>query len=215
MVILSRLFHTLECGAGAAAAVSALTTFGYAEAPSSPIFAVFSFIVAQGLFSLTLIGLGQPLSFKLHFPLQLLTTFFMLSTWGLENCRQVSHITAPQCEWLSVNLDNLAKLVLEVMYSKVVKTEMTWKIEHPCLQISMFVQVYVGFGILSYLVWLLERRSRVAFIMMLPQEERPAEAIEPLAWFVMIMHGVLFLALFAVSWRAFSAVAPYIVEWGL
>ena len=118
-------------------------------------------------------------------------------------------------EWTAEGLDVLAKLVLEGMYCAEVKPNVLATIEYPSLLVVLFYQVFIGFVFVSYVVWVLERRSRVSFIALLPPEERTQILIRPLPGYLVGLHVVLFFVSFAVSWRIFSDLAAGIAPWVL
>ncbi|CAD7700218.1 unnamed protein product [Ostreobium quekettii] len=232
-----RLFTTLEIGTGSANFVSAFLTFGSEDLPTRLPLIALSFIMSQGLLTMTFLGLFQPLSFRFHFPLQLCASAFLLSTLGLEVCRQTGTGGIPRTEWIFEELDAVvtwttvpfAKLCEQLLLGAdkypCLQT-VTWllgrlrdglvlKVEYPCLQMAMFLQGYVGFGVISYFVWLSERRSRVIFIQRLRSDVRPTEPIKPLDWSAVFRHTFYFFAAYVILWKIFLIFAPRIINWGM
>ena len=209
-----RLFHTLELGINYFVFVSLYITIDRSATPEPGSFKIAtSFIFAHGIISLLVLGFGQPLCFMLHLPLHVLSSTVFLSTLGLEVCRQVKDDMMLGIERASEWLNLLAKWAITAMYPAEAKVD-GWVVHYPCLQMSLLIDMYIGFVVVSYVAWLLERKSRVAFVKKLPPEDRPEQPIEQLGVFSGCIHCVLLFVAFGISWRVFLEITPCLAKWG-
>eukprot|EP00803_Ostreobium_quekettii_P006875 evm.model.scf_64.1 EVM.evm.TU.scf_64.1 scf_64:1123-2736(+) len=213
LVALNRVLHTLEFGFGAS---DLLSSFIADMDEDDPVATTITYILSQGFLTMLFLGLFQPLRFRLHLPLQLFSAIFLLFTLGLEAIRQTGAKGIPGTEWMFLDLDELAKRTVGIMMGIEVHGGIpTSPVEYPSLQMDWFLTVYIGFGLISYVVWLLERRSRVAFFKALPVELKLGRVPDPLGLSAIVLHVVLFVAAFGVLWINFAAIAPSIVRLGL
>lgn len=155
------------------------------------------------------------LKFKYHLPLQVVTSMFFLFVLGKETC---SHDMASEQKRVVIEtlvdwLDSFSRDVMQTMY---LQTPLQWSIQDHCLQIVVVLQVFCASGVLSYMVWLFERNSRLFFISTLQEHERPAEGVDELPRLTLASQFALFIVTFAVSWKVFlDYVTPTVRIWGL
>lgn len=203
LVIISRILHILEVGVESKTITSAFVALGQKDTPISSLSFLFSFGVSFGLLSMATICLGQPLNFMHHMPIQFVSAFFLSRTLGLESCHEIAKIATVWdilCR-LVTRIDLMAKLVMEAMYSPIAAVDLSWDVQQPCFQLAFFLQVFAGFGVSSYFVWVLERRSRVHFLQMLPANEKPEDEVVHLSWRIVFAHIPFVIAAFGISWR--------------
>eukprot|EP00803_Ostreobium_quekettii_P000961 evm.model.scf_12EXC.19 EVM.evm.TU.scf_12EXC.19 scf_12EXC:205075-206726(-) len=208
LVIASRLLHCLEIGTGSVNFVSAFLTFGNDQIPNHPLLVGLSFCMVHGVITMVFLGLFLPLSFRVHLPLQLGMSIALLSVLGPEVCRQTGGGTLHGMNWLFKALDTLALQEAHILFGTLMGMEISWTVDFPCLHVAMFAHVYIGFGVVSYMVWLFERQSRLAFIEALPIEERHIAPVKPLHCLNFFAHFVVSFVAFGILWIGFSVIAP-------
>ena len=110
-------------------------------------------------------------------------------------------------------LDSFSKRVMQNMY---LQTPLQWSIKDHCLQIVVVLQIFCGSGVLSYMVWLFERNSRLFFLSTLQEHERPTQGVDHLPKLIITSQFALFIVAFAVSWKVFlDYVTPIVQALGL
>lgn len=213
LAVCSRVAYILEILFGSRYLVTMF--LGY-DASASPVFMAMSLLTVLGVFTITLSALGQPVKFMHHFPLQVLMSSLILLFLSTVSCQQIStHVAArPMIEWFALKLDYLARAIVNAVCILDRKATLAWNMQLPCLQLALFSQLFFGTGILSYMVWIMERRSRVEFIAALPQVERQRLTVHRLPTVISLMHFFLFFVMFAVSWRVFFDISPQIQRFG-
>eukprot|EP00803_Ostreobium_quekettii_P000955 evm.model.scf_12EXC.13 EVM.evm.TU.scf_12EXC.13 scf_12EXC:117973-120071(-) len=209
LMIVSRLLHTFEFGTISTAYISILLE---AARQGNTIISASLALVLQGLVPMAFMGFFQPVRFRLHLPLQLLTSAFLFATVNMQICKLTDAGGVPGMGWLMAGLESLANKAVGAMFG----CSPSWNVEFPCLQQALFLQMYLGFGAISYIVWLSEHQSRTAFVQLLPATERPRHWYsEPVQWSTVMMHIVIFLVAFGVIWAAFLNLAPGIISCGM
>ncbi|CAD7703651.1 unnamed protein product [Ostreobium quekettii] len=168
-----------------------------------------------GMVPMTFLGLFQPLRFKMHLPIHLLSSAFIMATANLQVCRLSNAIGYAGTGWLIDKMDFVARSIVGAALATDVSDDPLWKVEFPCLQQALFLQMYLGFGAVTYAVWLFEHRSRVAFIESLPFEDRPTQCVSELVWSTIFMHAMILLVAFGIFWRVFLSFAPGLINWGM
>ncbi|CAD7703715.1 unnamed protein product [Ostreobium quekettii] len=218
LVISTRFMTTLEAGLGCSDAASGLLLT--ALSPRSLLFSALSY---SGLWSLLIMALAQPLPFRWHIPVHAVALAFVAINAGVPTCAAASCAgMCSQCRdeafaWHTIDgmtslLDGAARACLEVTFGVGnLPGALEWTVEQPCLQLVLFLQLFLGFLVASYFVWLLERRSRVEFIW---RAGLGAHAVEQLPAFSCVMHGVLTWVAFGVTWRVLLYFTPGSGTWG-
>lgn len=85
----------------------------------------------------------------------------------------------------------------------------------PCLQLVIFLHLVVSYTMVSYFVWMLEKRSRAIFLNSIARQEpwrsQQLPILHPNVRSMMIPHGGCFFLFTAVSWKLLSW-APAFME---
>eukprot|EP00803_Ostreobium_quekettii_P000954 evm.model.scf_12EXC.12 EVM.evm.TU.scf_12EXC.12 scf_12EXC:114135-116353(-) len=212
LVVVCRLFRTLEFGSYSKDNITILLD---AANDQNPVKSAFSSMMVQGLVPMAFMGLFQPLRFRLHLPVHLLASAFFIATINLQVCKLTNTAGVAGTEWLFDALDGLAKKIVSAALGAVFREDLSWRVDFPCLQQALFLQVCIGFGAISYIVWLLERQSRVVFLKTLSAEERPMQRVWPLEPSTVFLHVMLLVVAFGICWAGFLDLAPGIIRWGL
>lgn len=202
-VALARILHALEVAIGGAAF---LALFKLDDAPSGFYTSPAMPALVLSILTHLAITLGQPLKFMYHFWLHIPVSAFMVFYLGRDSCSHVANQlddTAMKTfdQWIVSKLDKAVRWLLSVMFPPMLQPSLQWNAGQSCLQLSLFVQVFVGYGVLCYVVWWLERRNRVAFVRSLPIAVRDGEDVQTLSTFHQIVHVVYAVLVFAVLWR--------------
>lgn len=205
--LLSRIFHTLEVGLISETMASIFLRHHLEETPSTYLSTFSSLTIGLGFSNLASCGLLQWLNFRQHFFLQLAAALFLHLTLGMEICTRISetHMMGSIQSLVDV-LDVIAKVVLGAMYVPTTESSIPWNVETPCLQLALFVQVFLGFGIVSYVVWLFERHSRVGFLESVRGPANSTITVRRLPVYIMVLHWMFVVTAFAISWEVFSSI---------
>lgn len=214
-VICSRTLVTLEAMLGCADSISSLAPPTPPASPSS-----LSILSSSGFWTLWIAGLIRPTRFVEHLPLQLAASLIVAGTAGLDACRDASFCqphgeTSPSIGSLSTAIDAAAKGVLTAMYTSAGTTgALTWRVADPCAQTVLFLHLFLGFVVVSYLVWVWERRSRREFAeTVLTDDERRIDRVAPLSAVAASGQLILLVASFGICWRALLYVSPEAHSW--
>ena len=179
----------------------------------SPIFWLAYSSFALGLTSMFFIAIGQWLNFSLHVHCQLGAAIFFLITIGTDTCEHATDTPMGRTSQSVVRmLDTAAQNVLGAMYTPFFRVGGGGIIGSPCIQLALFVQVFMGFGVVSYTVWLLERQARVGFLESLDSELHPMQSTYHLPKFILVVHILLWVVAFGISWRAFLWIDMHVLE---
>ena len=199
----------MEIHLGCFTMVSNCLTFGYKEAPKGGLFALGSFALASGITNILGLGLGQRLNFEMHFLVHLFSVPIAFFPLGLDYCQRSSELSDRFVyHGIVESLNSVAGYILEAMYGGKFESNLAWDVTGPCMQMVMFADIFVGFVVVSYTVWFLERRSRVGFVMSLGEEERQKYPVKDLNRFILTVHMLLLIVAFAVFWKVFLHLGP-------
>lgn len=215
MLLLCRAVHVMEVHLGSLTTVSNCLTFGHKEAPKGGFFALGSFTFASGITNILGLGLLQRLNFEVHFFVHLFSVPIAFFPLGLDYCQRSTELADRFAyDGLVGSLNSVAGYILEAMYGGKFESNLSWDVTGPCMQMVMFADIFVGFVVVSYTVWFLERRSRVGFIMSLGEEERQRHPVKDLNRFILTVHMLLLIVASAVFWKVFLHLGPCVYKVG-
>lgn len=183
------------------------------ESPNVSCKSVFFSVLWYGMLAMVFSGIFQPLRFWLHLPLHLFSSAFFLATVNVDLCIATGGAGVPGMDPVLDWLDGLAKQILGILLATKLDDDPGWKLEYPCFQMGMFLQGYLGFGIVSYAIWVSEHNSRVKFIERLPRENKPREPVMPLQHSIFLFHVVALIVAHGVFWCVFLSIGPGIIKW--
>lgn len=203
LVIGSRFFHALEAGFSTVDIISTFCRFlgvapqwfPFSPRPSSVYFMRFLLLV--------IIPLGQPLTFTQNLCLQFITSTVLMTLRMNLCCKSDGRSFHEDLHKLTSSVDALASLVVQSLLMFPGVTHSPKRVQHPCLQFTVFVEFFLGFVVISYIVWFSERWFRVRYLNLKTSKETSTEKnpkVGHLSTTFCVMHCLSLVVLFGIAW---------------
>lgn len=184
-----------------------------------------STLLSSRLWLLMIIGCCYPLSFKWHLPVHLVASICLAMTVGLDACRPFDDVGTCQAvvdtdSWHTVDrlmlwLDAGAKNILQSVFLPMSSSgDFLWVVQEPCAQTVLFLYFFLGFVVLSYVIWFIENRARLVFIKSnLTEDQQELELINQLPFFALVAYNMCLVVSLAIFWRFLVSWTPEVYLW--
>ncbi|GMH39723.1 hypothetical protein BSKO_07621 [Bryopsis sp. KO-2023] len=180
------------------------------EFSSNPLAVFLSMIAAHHIPGALFPAIGCRLKFRHHIPVRLMEALIFLFIQTPTTCQQF--LEAPGVSdalQIEQQVDSTWQTILAGFYSQLGLN--MWKTipKKPCIHFAAYMHIVWSFGIVSYIVWRLERRSRVNFLQSLQREidgldvgqRRPLPEVHPTTGSVNVSHLMIMAGWSGLAWE--------------
>ncbi|GMH37846.1 hypothetical protein BSKO_05730 [Bryopsis sp. KO-2023] len=187
------------------------------ELQENYIWAAFDALVINEVLGALVIGFGLRLKFRYHVWTSFFSILALFVGKGNTFCEKIT--CSPEGHGFMLaerRADSYAGRVMDWLHYGSGENLSKDRSRNPCLQLSLFIHLFFAFGMVSYWVWLTERRSRVNFAMQdnCRGNARGLSSLRHIPFSTHIQHGAISLVAFGVAWEFLFKAGEFLQRWG-